>query len=107
MKCPRCWAQNLATDTVCVGCGRKMVVQYDQPQWSYLFATVCGIIPIVALGGIIPITLGLTGASGCLGVSRMGNMPVALRLLACVGITVVCWGLFLLMLGAVLAEAKH
>jgi hypothetical protein len=94
------------TDTVCVGCGRQMVRQIVTPGWSYLFAGACGLIPVLSLGGIIPITIGLTGLSGCLGVARTA-WPVSLRLLACLGITLVCWVLFILMIGAILAEVRH
>jgi hypothetical protein len=94
------------TDTVCVGCGRAMVRQIVTPTWSYIFAVACGIIPVLTLGGIIPFTIGMTGASSCVGVSRT-TLPLPLRLLACVGITVVCWVLFMLMIGAILAEVKH
>jgi hypothetical protein len=108
MKCSRCHALNSSTDTVCSGCHQPLV-QLDTtptPQWAYFFAAACGAIPIVALGGFIPAALGVGGAGGCLKVSRLGSVPVILRLLVCVGITGSCWLLFALMLAAMMSQPR-
>jgi hypothetical protein len=107
MKCPRCWALNSDNDTVCVGCGRVVPPQIVTPQWAYIFATACGIIPVVALGGLIPVAIGVSGASGCVGVARLVSLPSAVRLLGCIGITLLCWFLFLGLIAVMMAGAKH
>jgi hypothetical protein len=66
----------------------------------------CGIIPVVALGGIIPLAIGFGGAGSCLAVARAKSIPVALRLLACVGITILSWIIFGMLVAAVFA-ATH
>jgi len=61
------------------------------PQWAYLFAAICGMIPIVTLGGAIPAVIGVSGASGCLAISRMYSVSSFLRFFVCLIISVTCW----------------
>jgi hypothetical protein len=101
MKCPRCWSLNAPTDFACIGCGTPLAPYRQQtatPQWAYLFAVACGIIPIITLGGAFPAVIGFGGAGGCLSISRVSSLPVALRVLVCLVITVACWGLLALLL---------
>jgi hypothetical protein len=103
-------------DENCVACGRSLGradliarVEKDEqirstPGWVYFFATLCGAIPIVALGGIIPIGIGLGGASACLAVGRANSLPGVIRLMACIGVTICCWILFAVSMAA-LAKA--
>jgi hypothetical protein len=112
MKCLHCLALNAPTDTVCFKCRQELVeVEHTvTPQWAYLFAAVCGAIPIVSLGGLIPAVLGVGGAGGCLKVARLGSLPIPVRLLLCVGITMGSWILFALLLVAMMsakASAKR
>jgi hypothetical protein len=72
-----------------------------------LFAVLCGLIPIVALGGIIPLALGFGGAGSCLAISRATSVPVILRVLACIGITIASWFLFGVLFLAVVAASQH
>lgn len=61
------------------------------PVWGWLFVVACIAIPIVALGGLIPVVIGLVGAGGCYRLARSSSMDTSTRLLACIGVTVVCW----------------
>lgn len=116
MKCPRCLQLNMPNDTECFACKAPLNARStaacsvtgtwsnpSNPQWSYLFSAGCGAIPIVALGGLIPIILGLGGASMCFTVARASSFPVALRVLACLLITVCAWLLFVMMAMAMFA----
>jgi hypothetical protein len=111
MKCPRCYALNSSSDTNCFGCGvsleAALLARQPTPQWAYLFAIACGIIPVVALGGLIPIILGIGGASSCLGLARAHSVPAVLRVFGCVAITAGAWFLFLLLFAAVVAAYQH
>lgn len=115
MKCPRCYALFAPGDTHCVTCGGSTAVALRAgggigaatPGWAYLFAGLCGLIPIVALGGIIPIAIGFGGAGSCLALSRMTSVPVILRVLGCIGITCAAWFLFGMLFLAVIAETAH
>jgi hypothetical protein len=65
------------------------------PAWAWIFAVACGLIPIVALGGGIPVALGLGGAAGCVAVARNPDLALELRVALCILLTMVCWGLFI------------
>jgi hypothetical protein len=92
MKCNRCWTVNAANDVTCVGCGQPLMrPPAEIPQWAYLFAVLCGIIPVLTLGGAIPVAVGVGGAGGCIKVARSGSMPLAVRVLLCLVITAGCW----------------
>jgi hypothetical protein len=114
MKCPRCYALFAPGDTHCVTCGGSAAVALragqgigaQTPGWAYLFAVMCGLIPVVALGGIIPMALGFGGAGSCLALSRMTSVPLILRILGCIGITIASWFLFGILFVAVVA-ATH
>jgi len=112
MKCSRCLALNMATDTTCFRCGsslqqqRKAWSAADTPGWAYCFAVACGIIPIISLGGCVPVAVGLGGAGGCLQLARSHSLPVVLRVLGCVGITAVSWVIFGLLVIAVAQMAR-
>lgn len=67
------------------------------PPWAWLFALACIAIPIISLGGAIPGAIGGGGAAGCVGVARDVNKTVSTRILVCVVITGVSWGLFALL----------
>jgi hypothetical protein len=69
------------------------------PAWGWVFAVLCGIIPVLTLGGAIPAAIGIGGASACANIARMVSLPLVLRMLACAGLTTVCWTVFLLLLG--------
>lgn len=60
------------------------------PGWAWIFVVACALIPIVSLGGLVPIALGVGGAMGCIGVAR-GGMSTGAKVGVCVGITAVCW----------------
>ena len=67
------------------------------PVWGYVFAGVCGILPILTLGGAIPGAVGFGGAAACIGISRDQSKSVGTRVAICLTIAVVCW----LVVGAV------
>jgi hypothetical protein len=104
MKCPNCYALNGPNDDVCYGCRTPLrrANTTRTPQWAYLFAAACGIIPILTLGGAIPAMVGFGGAGGCLTVARFASLPLVLRLFLCVAITGGCWLLMAVLFTAVL-----
>lgn len=71
------------------------------PPWVWLFVVALVAIPVISLGGAIPGAIGCGGAGACFSVSRNGNLSTGARLGICAGITVGCWGLFILLVGAV------
>jgi len=73
------------------------------PPWAWLFIVACGVIPLVAFGGAIPTAIGVGGASGCAAIARNSSRAVVIRIVACIGVTVVCWVLFLITIVGVAA----
>lgn len=64
------------------------------PPWAWIFAVICGAIPVVSLGGAIPGALGAGGVIACILVAQQSEKPEAVKVLLCTGISVMCWGLF-------------
>ncbi|MCL2253177.1 MAG: hypothetical protein FWC09_01910 [Lachnospiraceae bacterium] len=64
-----------------------------RPAWAIVFAILCFAIPVVSLGGAIPIVLGFAGAALCVTVSK-SSLSMAVRLILCILITVVAWVLW-------------
>ena len=73
------------------------------PKWAWLFFVACVAIPIVSMGGAIPGAIGGGGAFACLALARNSTKSLNIRLAACVGITVLCWVLFLALIVGVAA----
>jgi hypothetical protein len=113
MKCSRCHALNAPGDLYCSGCRQSLAPDYDRydaavavantPQWAYVFVALCGILPILTLGGIVPIACGLGGAGSCLKVARVQSMPGVVRFLVCAVITAAAWCLVGLLVLALVA----
>ena len=61
------------------------------PPWAWIFAVLCGIIPIVTLGGAIPAAIGFGGASGSIAVARSDSMTTFPKIFTCSVITFCCW----------------
>ena len=115
MKCPNCFTLNTAADEVCYTCRTPLRSQRGwggddspnaTPGWAYIFAGLCGIIPVVGLGGCVPVAVGFGGASMCLGLSRWRRVPALVRVLGCVTITGVAWIAFIMVLSVFLQYAK-
>lgn len=73
------------------------------PRWSWPFVLLCLLIPIVALGGGIPIIIGLFGAYGCIRAAVAGDRPKKKRVLISGGVVLLAWIVFGLMLIAMAA----
>lgn len=71
------------------------------PGWAWLFCGGCLAIPVVTLGGAVPVLLGLGGASLCNTVARKDGMAVGARVALCATITLIAWGLLVALLVAV------
>ena len=86
---------DVGIDGKSVTTSKPVMTMAPMPGWGWLFVVVCALIPIVAVGGIVPMVLGLAGALACNQIARDGSKDYNTRLLMCAGITVLCWGLFI------------
>ena len=77
------------------------------PWWAWLFAAACALIPIITLGGAIPAAIGGAGVFGCIGAAREAKLSRGARLAICIGITVGCWVLFVVLLVVVALFASR
>lgn len=50
----------------------------------------CGAIPIVALGGALPVLIGAAGAYACLIIAQKSSRSKKVRAVMCAGVTVLC-----------------
>lgn len=89
------FSYDVGIDGKSVTTGKPIVPQVALPMWAWVFIIACAAIPILSLGGIVPILLGLGGALGCNQLARDGTKDYNSRLLMCAGITVLCWVLFI------------
>ena len=65
------------------------------PGWAWIFVAACAVIPFVAVGGAVPALIGFGGAAVCIAIARDVSKVIALRVVLCMGVTALCWLLFL------------
>jgi hypothetical protein len=85
---------DVAVDGFYVDSKKPYVPFKSIPWWNWVFAAACIAIPIVALGGLLPVVIGLLGSVYCMRVSISPYSKTPFKLLSCFGVTAVCWGLF-------------
>ena len=73
------------------------------PGWAWLFIFACLAIPVVNRGGAIAAAFGFGGAAGCAQLAKNPEWGPSMRLLVCIGITVVAWALYWVFVIIVLA----
>jgi hypothetical protein len=61
------------------------------PGWVVPFLVGCGVIPLVTLGGALPVLIAVGGISGCLSIARKESLDLVVRVGACAAILVACW----------------
>lgn len=72
------------------------------PGWAWIFIVACGLIPVITLGGAVPATIGVGGASAVISLARLRSWSVVMRAGACAAVTLACWlslGLLLVAIG--------
>ena len=65
------------------------------PKWAWIFVAACVVMPVITLGGAIPALLGIGGAFGCIIISRHPTRSRRAKIVWSLGVTVLCWGLFI------------
>jgi hypothetical protein len=74
------------------------IVPPGMPGWGWIFVVSCGAIPLVTLGGALPIIIGLGGAAACAAVAARTSMPVVSRVVICVAIALASWAVLVAVL---------
>ena len=63
------------------------------PWWTWLFIVACALLPIISLGGAIPMVTAVLGIILCIRASSSPTIKTSLKLLYCFGIVAIAWGL--------------
>lgn len=63
----------------------------ETPGWAWVFVGACGIIPVLTLGGAVPVMLGFGGASVCLKTARSRGLDGLSKVVVCVAVTAAAW----------------
>ena len=78
--------------------GQPVASLQPVPKWAWIFIVACFAIPIVALGGALPVLIGFAGAYLCVVIARRPGMHTGVSVGLTAGVTVVSWGLFVLLI---------
>jgi len=70
----------------------------QMPKWAWAFIAACVAIPVVSLGGAIPAGIGAGGAVACAAIAKDSSKTKKKRIVMCLGVTAICWVLFVLMI---------
>ena len=80
---------DLAVDGVYLTSGQPYVPYQSLPGWAWIFLVLC--ILMCLTGGALPMGIGLGSAIWCGRTSVSPHLSTAMKVLTCVGITVLAW----------------
>ncbi len=86
---------DISIDGRSVQTGQPVVKLQAMPKWVWIFIVACGISPVVTLGGLIPVLMGLGGAWACVVISRNPMRSASAKVLWATGITLAAWALLI------------
>lgn len=87
---------DIAVDGVFVESGEVYEPLQGMPKWNWIFIVMCLAIPIISMGGALPVLIGLMGAMWTCRVASANKRSVVVKMLCCWGIAMLCWILALL-----------
>lgn len=65
------------------------------PGWAWVFIIACVAIPVITLGGAIPMGIGAGGAAGVYSIARDESRSTQSRVIISAVIAVIAWAIFL------------
>lgn len=68
------------------------------PRWNWLFIILCFLIPVISLGGVLPMVIALVGSLICSRISMSQKLNTISSIICCIGIVIVCWCLWILLI---------
>ncbi|MDD6212428.1 MAG: hypothetical protein PUB22_04710 [Clostridiales bacterium] len=84
---------DIAVDGTYVDSKKMYVPLNSMPWWTWIFIVACIAVPIVSLGGALPVLIALICSAWCVRVSVSPGIHASIRVLCCFGISVLAWGL--------------
>jgi len=104
------YSYDLEVDGISMNTGKPSddaAVSMPVPKWAWVFVGLCGLLPVLSLGGAVPTAIGGMGIVGCLQHSRRTHVSVWLRVLVCSLITFACWfSMFVFLLGVAYLQGE-
>lgn len=87
---------DIAIDGVYVDSGKLYMPFEKIPVWSWFFILVSLAIPIVSLGGLVPIALGFLGSVYSIRIGISPDMKIGNKILASIGVVLLAWAIWYL-----------
>lgn len=69
----------------------KIDIHAKMPNWAWVFILACAAIPILALGGALPIVIGIFGAMSCRSIAMNEKRSTAVNVGLCAGVAILAW----------------
>ena len=89
---------DIVVDGVYVDSKKQYIPSESIQWWGWIFVVMCVAIPIISLGGALPALIGMVGGVYCIRISVSPYRKTGSKVLACSGITITAWLLFLLLI---------
>ncbi len=89
------WSYSLSVDYKSTSPKSKKFSVSKPPGWVWGFVAACVLIPIISLGGFVPIGLAASGSLLCYNFSKRAGYDTASRIVGCLMITLLVWGTFI------------
>ena len=81
--------------------GKPVWPMQPMPRWSWIFVVACILIPVITLGGLVPILIGAGGAYVCAVIGRSPTRTKPAKIGISVGATVLSWALLIAFISTV------
>lgn len=82
---------DIAIDGVYLDSKKQYVPLEKMPNWNWVFIALFIALPIMTLGGALPIALAILGIALCVRVSISPSMSTTGKVFSCIGITAGAW----------------
>lgn len=82
---------DIAVDGIYIDSKKEYVPLKSMPWWTWIFIAICIAVPIVSLGGALPVLIALLCSVLCVRVSVSPNMKILPKILICSGISLLAW----------------
>lgn len=95
---------DIAIDGTYIDSNKAYVPLKSMPWWAWIFIISCIAVPIVSLGGALPVVIALLCSIWCVRVSVSPNIKTTIKLLCCLGIAALAWtllGILLLVMSSI------
>lgn len=92
---------DIAIDGIYVDNKKTYAPLKRMPWWAWLFIAICVAVPIVSLGGAVPVLIAALGSMWCIRLSVSPNIKTSLKVLSCFGVSALAWALYGLLVFAV------